>query len=388
MIPLDRIQSVDVRRPLLHRLFGVDELRIEVVGGSSAEGRLEALPPAEAAWLRGRLLRQEDAASLPQDGAAVPAAPATTGELLVMTSPRRLVLAGLTGGRVSVAAALAGAAFQLAGDRVEAVVEGVGRRGITTAVGIAAVVVAAVFAISVGATITALWGFRMERRERRLVITRGLLEQRVDTVPLRRVQAVLVEENLVRRLLGVATVRLVVAGREGSAEHETTVVALPLERLATARALAADLLDVLAAADVALTPAPRAALVPRLLEAVVFPAIAATAVAVLIAPWGWSLLGLWVVTVAIAIDSWRSLGTARLDAHLVTRHGSLVRRMTLVPLTRLQIVTHHQGPLRRALNLATVELQIPRTASTPAPRLIDLHAPAAAALVTALSSPT
>ena len=136
-----------------------------------------------------------------------------------------------------------------------------------------------------------------------------------------------------------------------------------------------------------LTRAPGAALVPRLLDALLFPAVVATVLALLVAPWGWSLLGLWIVTVPIAIDAWRSLGTARVDGHLVTRHGSLVRRTTLVPLTRLQIVTHHQGPLRRALNLATVELQIPRTASTPAPRLIDLPAPAAAALVTSLSTP-
>jgi putative membrane protein len=52
VIPLDRVQSVDLVRGLRHRLFGVTELRVEVVGGTGSEGRLEALSPARRAMAR------------------------------------------------------------------------------------------------------------------------------------------------------------------------------------------------------------------------------------------------------------------------------------------------------------------------------------------------
>lgn len=55
-IPLERVQAIDVVRPLLARLAGLSELRLEVVGGKEAEGRLAYLSAAEAAHLRERLL--------------------------------------------------------------------------------------------------------------------------------------------------------------------------------------------------------------------------------------------------------------------------------------------------------------------------------------------
>lgn len=390
VLPLDRLQSVDLARPLLHRLCGVVELRLEVVGGTGIEGRLDALPPAEAQWLRGRLLGRD------AGDAGTPEVPA--GEVLVTTTPGRLVVAGLTGGRVSVAAALAGVAFQLGGDRVQGALEGLPARGLAVAAGLAVLVVLVVFAISVIATVVGLWGFRLERRGSSLVVRRGLLEQRLDTIPLRRVQAVLVEENLPRRVLGLATVRLIVAGREGRDQQDSAVVAMPLDRRARAHLLAADLIGLPASATGStgshagrvpagpvLTPAPGVARVPRLVPALVLPALLAAVVAGLAGPWGWGLAGLVVATVPWALDAWRNLGSARLPTHLVTRSGSALRRTTTVPLARLQIVTHRQGPLQRALHLADVELQIPRSAASGAPTLIDLPAGPAAALVADLS---
>ncbi|MFD0824004.1 PH domain-containing protein, partial [Micromonospora zhanjiangensis] len=55
-IPLERLQAVEVVRPLLAQLTGLAELRLEVVGGGRTEAPLAYLSVAEAVALRDRLL--------------------------------------------------------------------------------------------------------------------------------------------------------------------------------------------------------------------------------------------------------------------------------------------------------------------------------------------
>ena len=53
---LDRLQAVDVVRPLVARALGLAELRLEVAGGSSSEAPLAYLSEAAAQRLRAELL--------------------------------------------------------------------------------------------------------------------------------------------------------------------------------------------------------------------------------------------------------------------------------------------------------------------------------------------
>ena len=83
-IPLERLQAVEVVRPLLAQLTGLAELRLEVVGGGKTEAPLAYLGVADAARLRERLLalagRVAQAARARRRGAAVlPGAAAPTG---------------------------------------------------------------------------------------------------------------------------------------------------------------------------------------------------------------------------------------------------------------------------------------------------------------------
>jgi putative membrane protein len=55
-IPLERLQAVEIVRPLLARLFGLAELKLEVVGGEKTEAPLAFLPVDDASALRKRLL--------------------------------------------------------------------------------------------------------------------------------------------------------------------------------------------------------------------------------------------------------------------------------------------------------------------------------------------
>ncbi|MDG4796763.1 PH domain-containing protein [Micromonospora sp. WMMD1082] len=91
---------------------------------------------------------------------------------------------------------------------------------------------------------------------------------------------------------------------------------------------------------------------------------------------GWALTGSWpfgvgfggvllfavwrAVTIVRAVRAW---GYAEREDDLLVRHGLLVRRLSIVPYSRMQFVDVSAGPLERAFDLATVQLHTAAAAS-------------------------
>ncbi|KWZ73150.1 MAG: PH domain-containing protein [Winkia neuii] len=67
--PLDRIQSVDISRPLLARVLGLAELNVETAGGADSHVKIKYLAVGEAEDVRREILHQEDAARPNEDEA-------------------------------------------------------------------------------------------------------------------------------------------------------------------------------------------------------------------------------------------------------------------------------------------------------------------------------
>ncbi len=374
VIPLARVQGVDLVRTLAHRLLGVVEVRIEAIGDDRSEGRLEALAPDVAAAVRDLVLaRTTRPGPAPPEasegGPGVPPAPP-----LVRVGPGRLVVSGLTGGRVGVAAALLGLAEQLLGDRVDEAVEGLAGLGPALLAALAVVAAVGVFTASVVATIASFWGFQVRAEPGALTITRGLLEQRHDTIPLRRLQGVEIRENWLRRLLGLAMVRVVVAGRAGTDEAARTTVLLPLGTRGQAHRLAGLVLGAPEVVDAALAPMPPAARRRRRVRALAVVVVATGALVAWRGPLG--LLGLAAVPVALGLAdaAYRALGHARTPRHVLARHGVLVRTTSIVGIRKLQSLRLRQTVFQRRLDVADLELQVPISGGAGTPVLHDLDA--------------
>lgn len=376
VVPLERIQSVDLVRALRHRLLGVVEVRVEAVGGSATEAKLDALAPDEALQLRAALLRSRVPARAEEIGETAEQAPASApvAAPLVHMRPGQLVVAGLTGGRVGVAAAVIGLAQQVFGDRLfdvfSVLPDTVGTSGL---VGLVVAAVVAAFLLSVVATTVTYWGFTLTREGPDLRVTRGLLEQRLDTLPQRRVQALRIEENVLRQPFGLASVKVDLAGRTRGEDATVAALLLPLGTTGDAADLIAELLGVPALAGVQLLPMPPAARTRRLTRALVC-TVAATAggIGALGAP-GLALLLLAVPFGVLALAAYRSLGRAEVDGIVVARTGVLVRRTVFVPRDRLQSLALKESPFQRRLDLATVDLQIARSpGGWSGPRLVDV----------------
>jgi putative membrane protein len=360
VLPRERVQSVNVVQKLRHRAFGVVELRIEAVGGKETEAALVAVDPKEADRIRIWASGGELAPQITPEDEPPPLARLTGKDLL---------LAGVTGGRVAVLAALLGYGEQFVGEDPFDTVTGIAERvlpGASLAVAIsvlATIVLALSLLLSIALTILVYWDFTVKREEGRLVITRGLLERRRAQIPLRRVQAISVDENFLRRPFGLASLSVVVAGysKEGQDTDESSVL-LPIARREKAWQVATEILGAppeLVGAP--LVRPPFRALVLRLIAPALIGLVAGTA--------GWLLIGSagalgWVVLPlgwSAAWLSWRFSGSAVLPGYVLVRSGALVRKTSIVPEPNIQHLQLTSSIFQKAFRVSTVRVHIPGT---------------------------
>jgi putative membrane protein len=280
-------------------------------------------------------------------------------------TPGDLIVAALTGGRVAVVAVIFGYAQEVLGqDMLESLAgraEDALRSALLVTVLAALGVVALVLIFSVIATMLVYWNFTVRRQGARLIVERGLLERRRATVPLKRVQAVQVKENPLRRIFGKAALTSITAGYSPSnEEREETSMLLPIGNRDQALWLAGLALDLPAPPDRPLQRAPRAALARRLVEASIFSGALVLLGLVLFGSEGLWPLVLFPPLAALAWLSYRALGF-RLDSdYLAVQSGVLNRRTTIIPRANVQHLALTRGPVQRAFDLASLRIGVPK----------------------------
>lgn len=324
--PLDRLQAVDIVEPLVGRLLGLARLTLEVAGSGDSRIELAYLKEADARRLRNHLLAvaaglRSDHVAPPQVGEAperevltVPLSRLVGSTLLQLATPA-LVL-------VLVVVVVTSAATDNAG------------LGLAGGVPILLATVSAAWG-----RLTSGFGFRVAAAPDGVRIRHGMLEQRTQTVPPGRVQAVEISQPFLWRLTGWWTVQVNVAGY-GAGGNDGTVRSGTLLPVGTGR----DALTVLAfvlpgiATDLDLATALAGA---RDADGFVTSPRRAR--------WADPL-------------GWRRRGFRVTDSALVLRNGAIHRHVVVVPHARTQSCGVRQGALQRRLCLASFELH-----STPGP---------------------
>ncbi len=302
-IRIDRLQAVDIVRPVLARLLGVAELRLEVAGGGKTEAPLAYLTEAGAQQLRAELLAR--AAGLAAD---TPEAP----ERRLVAVPPGILLASTV---VSAPFLTAAIGF---------VVVAVTTTALREFVGLALLVPWALGGLGVvWRQFVSEFSFNVSESPDGLRIRKGMLDTWSQTVPPGRVQGVEIEQQLLWRPKGWVKLSVDVAGYGGKAqEGQTSSTLLPVAPWPVARAL---LQRVLPGVDV------------EAVERVVAPRQAH-----------------WLRPVG-----WRYLRHGADDRFFVTDAGWLTRRTAVVPHAKMQSVRVTQGPVQRRLGLATVLVDTP-----------------------------
>ena len=320
-VPFERLQSVDIHEPLVARVFGLAELHLDSAGGSESRTTVRYLTLARANELRALLLRRAHAATTGEVDSgdsplAAPPAPAAAGEgeVVAEVPPSRVLVGTL------LSLELAGAVIVAVG----ALIASVWFAAPVAALG--GVVGAAFWAFQiVGRRVLDQWGYRLSRVPHGLRIERGLLSRTSETVPFDRVQGVAVVEPIIWRQLGWRRALVSVAGTGGTGD------AGDREKAAT----------VLPIADPWLAQRVVDLLVPGAIEEVQDRHRSSSA------SWVFAPIG------------WRYRWIGMDDVAVVSRHGWLTRRTSIVPHRKNQSVAVEQGPLQRRLGVASVAVHSP-----------------------------
>lgn len=307
-IPYERIQSVDITEPVVARVFGLAELRIEMAGGKNSRSSLRFLKLDDAAALRQLLLNKAHGHD--------ELAPAEQRSVITTVPPVRIMIGTL-----------------LSLDFLFAVLVVIGL--IATGIWFGSVLAllggiipfGSWLAQIVGKRVIQQWDFTLSRGDRGLRIERGLLSRTSQTIPYDRVQGIAVKEPFVWRRLGWQRLEVDVAGyaSQGGDENGTnsSSTLLPISDRPLADAIMGELLP---GAD------------PRIEERTY-----ASPRSWIFAPIGYRYR--WIAA----------------NAHtFVASEGWIERTTSIVPHHKTQSVELRQGPLQRWRRVATVEVHSPK----------------------------
>lgn len=292
-VPYARIQSVDQHATLLQRVFGVCTVSIDTAGGASNKAiQVPYLTKQQAEWLRSQLFTRKmqmeagAATSTALEAEAQPRQPETGNVLDVgrqvwdevggvfagtyqdaapvtfeygLTN-KELILAGLSNNTAfaAIIAAIVGVVAQFADLSTDAFVDESVRlyddvyasvsagdilsSSIFGIIGLIVGIMVVVWGVSAVASCINYGGFRARRRGPRIEVEHGLLQHTLQGVNIDRVQAVVIKQTFIRRLIGyceLSLARVDAAGdqSEGSqknAQAQTGVVIHPFLKLARA----------------------------------------------------------------------------------------------------------------------------------------------------------
>jgi putative membrane protein len=301
-LALSRLQSVDVHQPLLARIVGMAEVRVEVAGAGDSRVVLQYLTESDAQALRAQVLAR--AAGLRPDVGTAP-------ERVLVTVPTRDLVVSLLLSSTTLVGTVATVAI---------VALAVASEGAVGLVGL--LLTGGVPLVAAFNQFVRFFDFTVAESPDGLRLRSGLTSTRTQTVPPGRVHAIEVTEPLLWRRRGWVRVHLTLAGSPGSQgddDQGTSGVLLPVAPAAVARAVVDRVLPGVGSREFEWQPAP-----PRARRR--------------------------------APIQWRELGVA-VDADVVaTRRGRLVRRLAVVPHARTQSVHLTQGPWERRLGLASLRV--------------------------------
>lgn len=379
-IPIERIQNIVLERSLLPRLLGTARVKIETAGSKSAEGILEYVHVAEANRLR--TVVQEWTATSDSVRGSTPE-PHKETELFRMSLDRIFLSGAFRFSLIYIAIIFSGMqylpdVFNLTPeDLVDWVLSGGVEEYTETAraspwlIGAVTGVMAILFGWTTGIVInvTKYYNFRLWLDGNKLHLRHGLFTVREGTIPLKRVQSLILRTNPPMRLFGWYRLELQTIGYD--VEKQGYQVAVPFARLHEILALA---------------PHIRPFTLPESFECVSPVSIRRTVVryfmvfAVLLAVpvyfWQEALWGLLLLAplYGLAVLQYRNHGYA-IDADTVyIRRGVFQHYVWIVPSDRFQVFYTHDTFFQRRLGLRSVIIDTAGAGSFRFPYIVDLVA--------------
>ena len=365
-IPFARIHNVALHQSLLHRMFGVAEVRLESAGGRKPEAQMRVLRLSDALALEALVRRRAGAAAVSARDDAGDA-----GTTLLQLPPAEVLHLGLVSNRGLIVIGGGFAALSQFNARLLSnLFEGWGRAlfgwagqqhfGIAQfALAGASLLLAFLLLLrlfSIALALLQYFGFRLDEHGRRLTVERGLLTRLRTSTSRRRIQAWTLREGLVHRWLGRRSLQIDTAVAEDHGQQRALRELAPIAAPGACDALVRHLLPR------ATWPLPHwQPLHPRAWLRLCLPGALLAALASVALGWrfgaGGLLALLWLPWATfVARQHARRAGYA-CDGMLVAwREGWWSRHWRFAELDKLQALQLTQSPLDRGMGMATLWL--------------------------------
>lgn len=230
-IPFDRIQSLNYREGIFHRIFGLVQVLVETAGGKTgkAEAELTAITRAAADQIE----REMNQAKLGQQPVEEAMVQLPVGRVIHKMSPKDLMILATTSSGIGVVvfgvfAVLSQFAEYLPYEWIYDEFNHLIQYGIALVASLIFFGLLGAWIISVAITLLNYYDFTVTEENNRLIITRGLLEKKRITIPLNRVQAIKIIENPLRQPFGLATVQVESAGGGFALGEDKKITVFPV----------------------------------------------------------------------------------------------------------------------------------------------------------------
>ncbi len=421
VVPLNRIQNIDVSQNFFHRLVDVGEVRVETASGKEPEAIMRVLALTEFSRLKAELLASNDRSQgVPAQTIAI--APIATSLVkakvedckLILALPLKLVLlAGFLSNRGEVIAGITlGFLWELRfghrwfstdsvrgieigdeSDTVKSIAsDGSTIKGMIDSVRENYGVVGSLILLFFGMlvlfamlrTFSAAWyllrfyGYRLEVHGESLHVRCGLLTKVTATIPRGRVQLISVQRSWLQRKFGLASIRIETAGGgDGKSDNAAESVGrkwfVPVIPMAAVRNVlsAIDPRVQFDESDVQWKALSKDALA-RMLRPVFLITILAIMVGLFLQPsWGWIPGVLCGIAACFYIrKKSKSKRYSRTEWGLIFRSGTWTQKCSMTFFDKIQNVSYIQSPFDRRWKMAS--LSIDTAAAGPADHRIEI----------------
>jgi putative membrane protein len=376
-IPFERIQSLDVSEGILQRPFGLVKVKVETAGGArteDAEAVLTAIRKEEADQIHERLVAVKNSKLVNESEEEE----VTIRESVIYRlSPGDLLLLASTSGGVGVViSAIFAFFFQfeelIPYQKVYKEVEHFISNGMIFISIVVFLGFLVAWLISVVGTMLKYANFTLKKVDQDLIITRGLLEKRQITIPLSRIQAIRISENILRQPLGKASVYVESAGGSALNEEGSKVLVIPLiKKQEIANNLEPLLEDYPFRTQ--LNKLPSRALSRYLIRGVVIVLPVVIAVSYFFRPWGYGSLLFILASIIWSALKFKDAGWALEREFLALRYRTFVKSTVLMKREKVQALTARKSFFQNKKQLATIEAVVKSGHSGSGGRVNDLE---------------
>lgn len=353
----DRVQVIDISSGILLRFFGLVKVDIQTAGSTSRAAVIDAVTVERAREINRLLRNNGENIDLDEAGSE------NTEERTIFNLPlKNLLIAATTSGRFGIILSIIATIFSQIQPAIEEVeiVEYItallpSETNFVLILSIALLFIFVAWLLSFFSTVLMYGNFSVEVKEDELVVSRGIFEQKRITVPFHRIQAIYVNEGILRQPFGYASVHMESAGY-GDDKGTGSFVLFPLIAKEKISELIYDVVPKYNIRLDGIKPPKRA--IRRYILRSAFIITLVTALVFWLADIGnW----IWILPAASIFWGWRiykDTGVGWNEKAVLMSNRKISKSTSLIMKDRIQDFSISTSPIQRYRNLCTVKIYV------------------------------